>query len=385
MRNPYKHLKVKTNYSKSLLHRALFAALLTDGVTTIKHINLCDDVLATIDCLRACNVKVVVNEMEDMIVVDATNRCAPQTIIDLNQSGTTMRFSIPILIGLFEQITFSGKPTLLSRPLDVYDQLFTNIRGDKNVTIKGGYDQRTYVIDGKNSSQFISGLIMILPLLEFDTTLILKNVVSKSYILMTIAVLRLFNVEVIYGENIIFVKGKQKYQPNVTYINEVDESSLSYIRALNFVGSDIEYESNQTTLQPDHVLVKILDEQPSIIDATDCPDLVPTLIFVCQFFNHSTTITHVDRLRIKESDRLSAILEVGNMLGLDLVYQSDELQITPVDNFNACSVNSYDDHRIAMMEILFSTQAAITIDDISVINKSYPQFYEALLKLEEKE
>lgn len=368
--------KIAPNYSKSMLHRCLFASMLNQGKTTINNISWSEDILATINVLKACGC--IVTTSDNQIEVYSSNVKQPTDIIDLNQCGTTMRFCIPILSFLFKGFIFSGKSSLLNRPLDSY-QDFVNIeKQDGVVKVSGWKEQSTYRIDGSISSQFISGILFILPLQKDDTTIIIDNLSSKNYILMTISILNFFGIDIDFNDNTITVKGNQFYKQNLVYNNEYDESSLGYLRALRFSGVDIDFDENQNTYQPDYCLVDIINNQPNMIDAINCPDLVPTLVFVTQFFEHPTTIVNVDRLRYKECDRLSAILEFASKINLDISYHDNSLTINPTRDWQSAIIDVKDDHRICLMAILFATKVDLTINDLSVINKSYPEMYKFL-------
>ena len=368
--------KIAPNYSKSMLHRCLFASMLNRGKTTIKNISWSEDILATLNVLKACGC--IVNTTDNQIEVDSSNLTPPTEVINLNQSGTTMRFCIPILSFLFKEFQFSGKLSLLNRPLDSYKDFVEIDYQDMLIKISGWKDQSTYRVDGSISSQFISGILFILPLRDEDTTLIIDNISSKSYILMTISILNFFGINIDFNDNTITVKGNQFYKQHLVYDNEYDESSLGYLRALRYSGVDIDFDENQNTYQPDHCLVDIINNQPSMIDAINCPDLVPTLIFVVQFFDHPTTIFNVDRLRYKECDRLESILDFANQINIDISYHDNRLNINTNRDWQSAIIDVKDDHRICLMAILFATKVDLTINDLSVINKSYPEMYKFL-------
>lgn len=367
---------IAPNYSKSLLHRCLFASMLNRGKTTINNISWSEDILATLNVLKACGC--IISTSDNQIEVDSSNLRPPTDIIDLNQCGTTMRFCIPILTFLFNEFKFSGKSSLLNRPLDSYKDFVNIDYQDNMISVSGWQDKSTYHIDGSISSQFISGMLFILPLIDEDTTLIIDNISSKNYILMTISILNFFGIDIDFNGNTITVKGNQFYKQDLVYNNEYDESSLGYLRALRFSGVDINFLENQNTYQPDHCLVDITNNQPNIIDAINCPDLVPTLVFVTQFFEHSTTIVNVDRLRYKECDRLDAILDFAKQINLDLKYQDNRIIINPNRDWQPATIDVRDDHRICLMAILFKTKVDLVINDLSVINKSYPEMYKFL-------
>lgn len=358
-------------FSKSILHRYFFASVLSRSSITINNITYSDDVLASLNVLKKIGCKI--EKYSDKIIINSKNLTYNDEIIDVNESGTTLRFAIPILIYLFNHVKIKGKNRLLQRPLGVYNDLF-NLKITNYIDVIGKIQPLNINIDGQFSSQYISGLLFVLPLLSKDSKIIIENDTSYSYIDMTIEVLADFNIHIERNSNIIIIPGNQRYRQNFELYTEYDESSLSYLRAIQLINKDIQFKENAKSIQGDFALKDIIAKKPNIINCNNIPDLIPTLIFVCQFFPYSTTLTNVDRLKYKESNRLQAILEIGEKLGLDIQYLDNSLIIKPVKNYKKCEVSSYKDHRIAMMLLLFSLVADIKIDDVSVISKSYPDF-----------
>ncbi len=378
----FDHDYIMPNYSKSITHRVLFASLLTGGITYLDHLSYSDDVKTTINLLVKCNC--IITKHHDGIKIDASHLRYNNEIIDFKQSGTTMRFAIPIISYLFQEFLFTGDDSLLKRPIDGYDKLL-NIKKDGNcVIIKYIDNQSKFInIDGSKSSQFISGLLFILPLLEHNTILYIKNGISIEYIKLTIEVLKKFNIKIKLLKNYIYIKGKQQYKQNIVYQNELDESSLSYLKALKYSGSKIQFNVNKTSIQADRIIDKIILKKPKIINCKNNPDLVPTLIFLIQMFNQVTILKNIKHLEYKESNRIKAIMEFGNNLGMNIVYKKNNLYIKPATKMNSFIVNTYHDHRICMMAILFKTQIDLTIKDFVCIKKSFPEFYE-IIKRKEK-
>lgn len=369
-------IKPKPNFSKSQIHRVLFASLLSNTNILIKNISMSDDVKSSLNLLSeiGCNIKYGDNQIN----LDTHNLSYQQEVINLNESGTTMRFAIPIMVYLFGSFNFSGNNKLLNRPLGEYNDIFNIVYNDQFISVNGELSSGEYTLSGEYSSQMISGLLFVLPLLELDSKIFINNMSSIGYIDLTIDVLEKFGIIIHRDENIIKISGNQKYDAPDLFEIEYDESSLAYLRALKLSGIKIEFAENNFSLQPDFVLKQIIDKKPKEIDCNNCPDLIPCLIYVTQFFNHPTILYNVDRLKFKESDRLRAILDVSRKLGINVKYVSNRLYIIPTNEFNSCELSSYKDHRICLMELLFATQTKVKIDNINVIKKSYPEFLEII-------
>ncbi|MGL5020578.1 MAG: 3-phosphoshikimate 1-carboxyvinyltransferase, partial [Mycoplasmatales bacterium] len=290
--------------SKSTIHRSLICALLSRGIVRINKINFSKDVIATISILEKlnCKIKIVGND----IIIDSTNLKKYVGYLDCNESGSTLRFMIPVLLFLFNEAKVDGKYGLKKRPLDIYTNLFECDYNMLPIAFKGRLKAQEYIIDGNVSSQFVSGLLFVLPLLEEDSKISFKTPLeSKQYVDLTIDVLKAFNINVFKKEDCIIIKGNQEYANNLVYENEVDESNLAFFKVANELGCKIKFsEFNQKTSQPDAIIDEIIATRPNIIDVSEFPDLLPILAVLCCFNEYETKLINASRTMIKESNRL---------------------------------------------------------------------------------
>ncbi len=372
-------LKGKLNIppSKSLSHRAVIcASLCKDGESIIKNLILSEDIKATVEGMKR--------------LID---RHIHNPVIDCKESGSTLRFLIPISLVLNNQCRFTGSSRLFERPLDIYFDIFNkqNITykasEDVPLYVKGNLKSGTYKISGKISSQFISGLFFALPLLSDDSNIIIADSLeSKSYVNMTIDVMEKFGVLIKQmNANEFYIRGNQNYISG-SYTIEADYSQASFFLAANELGNNIDCLGlNDTSLQGDKEIVDIIKryknaEREIIIDASQIPDLVPIISVLASLKKGlATKIINAGRLRIKESDRLKAISTEMKKIGADINETEDGLNINGVEKLSGgTKVSSWNDHRIAMSLAIAATscEKEIILENCQAVNKSYPTFWE---------
>lgn len=367
-------------YSKSTTHRALFAALLCEGITTVHNVTYCDDVLATLNVLHGCGCKVEV--LENKITVDSTKLTKPSTNINCNESASTLRMAIVICSYLFSEVSFIVSDSLIKRPIDGFKDLVNITKTANVIKCKYNYDITEIFIAGDISSQYITGLMLVAPRANIATINITTKIVSLGYLNLTKDVLKTFGVSCFIKGNKITISGKY-YNDNI-YVNEIDESSLSFFTVLEELGAHIIPSStNEKTSQPDAILTTIIEKNYDEIDIDNYPDLLPIVTLYCCFKNTKTKITNTYRTTIKESNRLVNTMEQLNKLGANIKLCDGELLIAPVTTFKSgVIVSSCFDHRIEMMLAIAAYKAKeITITDAGNNNKSFPEFYEILLQL----
>ena len=341
-------------------------------------------------------------------------------VINCNESGSTLRFMIPIAAVLGYKCRFEMSGNLGKRPLDVYYDIFDKNgikykKGENYLEIYGKLGAGEYDIPGNISSQFITGMLFVLSMLEDDSVInILDNIESKSYIDITLASLKDFGIEIEHDEYRKFrVKGNQKYKckgentDSNEYTVEGDFSQGAFFLCADAIGNDVNVKGlRRDSIQGDKATLEILERMDcervynkcddikmkvnslnsTIIDATDCPDIIPVLSVCAAFANGTTEIVNAKRLRIKECDRLSAINEELSKLGANIEEREDSLIIHGNGNKKlkgGCEVWSHKDHRICMMLSIASTicEEEIVIKDAECISKSYPRFFEDFEKL----
>lgn len=398
---------VKIPPSKSMAHRAIICASLAKGKSRIDNVSYSNDIVTTIEGMRALGADIITHE--DFVEVQGIENFQQlkETTISCSESGSTLRFFIPIFSLCEQKVTFTGKGRLMDRPQKVYEDMFHE-RGlhfaqkDGQIEIEGALTSGDYTLTGDVSSQFISGLLFILPLCNGNSTITVKEPFeSRSYVELTMQMLAYFGVETEFlDHNTIYVKGNQAYQP-VCYSIEGDYSQLAFFAVLAALNHDLTITGvNHDSLQGDKVILDILkkanvrieevlhgykvyksDVKGCDIDLANCPDLGPILCVLGAFADGKTHIYNAERLRIKESDRIAAMEEELLKLGVDIHTTSGDIYIEGNANYEGNKdFHGHNDHRIVMSMAVASTLCKHTchIDDAQAINKSYPQFFDDL-------
>lgn len=385
--------KVNIPSSKSYAHRALICAALADGLSVIKGISMSKDIEATIAAMTALGAKCKVNK-DGNIEVNGICNVPEKASIDCNESGSTLRFIIPVAAALGVDTEFMGKGRLPERPIDIYTRELSRngIKFEYNNTmpfkISGKLLSGIYEIEGDVSSQFITGLLFALPLLEGDSVIKLKSrLESRPYADITIDCLKKFGIEITENENTYFIKGKQRYA-SFDLTVEGDYSQAAFFYTANALGSNINLQNlNPNSSQGDKKILDIisamcynniiLDLKNFDADCSDIPDLVPILAVLGSFGKETSRIFNAKRLKIKESDRLEAISVTLNKLGGRVSVTDDGLIIEPVERLHGGTVESYGDHRIVMSAAIaaLKSDGDIIIKGAEAVEKSYPDFF----------
>lgn len=366
--------------SKSYAHRAIIAASLAHEESQITNVDLSDDIRATINGMEVLGASIKKNFKIKGYAHIRKNK------INCIESGTTLRFLIPLSLLENKQIKFVGERSLLERPLLPYFKIFreNDISYDRDtlpITIKGLLKPGEYDIDGEISSQFISGLLFALPLLDGNSVLRAHNLVSRGYVNLTINILRQFGVEIRRKEDVFYIKGNQEYKA-CKYEVEGDYSQAAFYLAANELGSNVEVKGlKKKSLQPDSAFRELVKK--NVIDISDVPDLGPILTTVLALRNGQSKIINAKRLAYKESNRLLSITSELNKIGAHIVAKEDEIIIDGVNEFQGGTVTSWGDHRIAMCLAIASTRCnkPLEIDGIEAISKSYPNFINDFISL----
>jgi 3-phosphoshikimate 1-carboxyvinyltransferase len=382
--------------SKSQAHRAIISAALADGESLILNLQLSQDIHATLNCMRALGAKAAEH---GGIITGSNARCGKfDTLpeLDCGESGSTLRFLIPIALVVAGGGIFSGHGRLMERPQKPYADLFAErgIRFEKvngKLEVEGTLEPGTFHIAGNVSSQFISGLLFALPLLDGDSDIILTTELeSAGYIESTIVAQKLFGITIERTEQGWHIPGNQHYQAakNPVMI-DADFSNAAFYIIANGLGNEIQVcDLNPETCQGDKVIVQqeaLLDRPGEVvIDVRQCPDLVPALAGRAALRAGETTrIVNAARLRIKESDRLDTVTTELNKLGAKVEQLPDALIIHGVEKLHGGVVSSHNDHRIAMMLAMVATQATapVILQDAGSVAKSHPGFWEHYYRL----
>ena len=402
--------------SKSFAHRYLIAAALSDDESIISNVDFSDDIIATLNCIHAYGKKHF-REFEKH-EVHFSNECTKNfdPTFDCKESGTTLRVFMPIALQKYDKATFIGSDRLIERGVDIYEKLFKYVTFHKDkysINSKGTINAGTFELPGNISSQYISGLLYALPLLENDSEIkITTNIESLDYILMTLEVLKNFGIQIEtnltnFGETAstncmgeccepnnrrgehcdpayFKIKGAQKYSAHDFSI-EGDYSNAAFIDAFNFFGNNINLTGlNPNSLQSDKVYKKyfdMLDKDFSEIDISNCIDLGPILITFAAL-KKGARFTGTSRLKIKESDRGNVIAEELRKCGADISVLDNEIVVNKKELHSSTTpFDSHNDHRIAMSLSLLSTQFDIEISGSECVSKSYPGYFDDLKSL----
>ena len=390
--------------SKSQAHRLLIAAALSGGVSVLHGLAESQDIQATRRCLSALGAG-----MEDL--PDGALRvhglghgivmAPPYALLDCWESGSTLRFLIPVALLVQGEASFTGRGRLMERPLKPYEDLFRE-KGvawkleDHILTVNGGrgydalaLDSGAYRLPGNVSSQFFTGLLFTLPLLNGDSTLMSTTPLeSRDYLEMTRQALAAAGVTTRWAdENTLCVPGGQAYQP-FTATAEADWSQAGFWYAADFLDSQVEIRClDPDSAQGDKVVSelywKLARPGDAEIDVSGCPDLLPPLAVMAAVRSGTTRFTNAARLRMKESDRLSTITAALTALGAEVHEEPDRLIIVGKPSLPGGTVDSANDHRIAMMAAIAATGCTgpVTIRGAECVQKSYPDFWEVYRSL----
>lgn len=386
--------------SKSISHRALICAALANGVSYIRNISISQDILATMDTLTELGAEFITDK--DVIEVHGISKASEKADLRCGESGSTLRFIIPVACALGTESTFFGKGRLPERPINIYTRELSKngitfyYNNTMPFTVKGTLCGGEFQVEGNVSSQFITGLLLALPLCKEDSVIKLTSrLESEPYVNITIDCLKHFGITVEKTEYGYFIKGNQKYTPT-DFTSEADFSQAAFFVAANTLGNDVtitNLPNPDLSSQGDKKIIEIAElmcynkkagiSEPVYINVSDIPDLVPAISVMASVLSCVTHITNAERLRIKESDRLETTAHMINNLGGNVKITDDGLIITPVSHFTGGTVDSFNDHRIAMAASIASTvsDGNVTILNFESIRKSYPDFLNDFINL----
>lgn len=392
--------------SKSAAHRLLICAALADRPTTIYIDRTSDDITATAECMKAIGAEITIDGNAYRITPIETPAAAPT--LDCGESGSTLRFLLPVAAALGNDSHFIGRGRLPKRPLSdltaaMKEHGITMDSESLPMTLKGTLRGGTYRIKGNISSQYITGLLLALPLAEEDSTIELTTELeSASYIDITLSALKIFGIEIETTPDGYHIKGGQTYRSPNEITVEGDWSNAAFFLTAATLGNDL----TMTGLDPDSpqgdrkitdllqsfgaekvigensIAMKGGDLAGCVIDIRDTPDLLPILSVAATQAKGKTTFVNAARLRLKESDRLESSAALINDLGGKAETTEDTLTVYGVGLVGG-TVDSCNDHRIAMSAAIAATfcEKAVTIRGAEAVKKSYPAFFEDYNKL----
>ena len=382
--------------SKSMAHRHLICAALAQGKSVIHNIDLSEDIKATLSCIEQMGVKSEITGSTITVYGNPSLNCpaSDKRIFNCNESGSTLRFFIPLAMLSGSKSFFIGSDVLMTRPLSVYEDicrkqniLLEHKNGITNgIAIEGTLKADDFVIPGNISSQFITGLLFALPLLDKDSTITLtESVESRPYINMTLQVQKEFGIRAEWhGENKLYIPGNQKYRSADTFV-EGDYSNAAFFEALNTLGGDIEIEGlKPDSLQGDKIYLQYFEELKkgfASLDISDCPDLGPVL-FTLAAALHGGEFTGTKRLKIKESNRGQVMCEELAKFGVKTLQEENRIIIYAGElNRPEEKICGHNDHRIVMSMAVLLTITGGEIVGTEAVRKSLPDFFERIRKL----
>ena len=358
--------------SKSAAHRALIAAALAGG-GEVENLGDSQDLRATRSCLER-----LMARGEEL------------PMLDCGESGSTLRFLIPVALAVRGGGQFTGRGRLMERPLGPYREMFREKgiawrQEDGRFTVEGALPAGEYCLPGDVSSQFVTGLLLALPLVKGDSEIhITSPLESEGYVELTLEILRKFGIRVEQrGAQAFHIPGGQRYEPRtVTVPGDWSQGAVWY--AANFLDHQVKIEGlDPASSQADRIIAayywRLARPGDRELDVSQCPDLAPALGAMAVFAQGTTRLTGAGRLRLKESDRLCAIARTINALGGAAEEGEDSLTIRGVKALEGgCTLSSFHDHRIAMMAAILATRCGkpVTLTDMECVEKSYPQFWE---------
>lgn len=391
--------------SKSFTHRAILAAAMCRESSILDNVTISDDIFATLSVIEKLGASYQIKGKNLKIVgaLHSLLKSSKRLIkIDCFESGSTLRFLIPIAAAFGKNLEIRGRGRLLSRPIDCYIDAFKeqNVAiekfGREKLCISGQLKPDTYFINGKISSQFVTGLLMALPNLYGKSSLKLKtDLCSKPYVDITLDVLKSFGIDIAEGDGEYIIDGGQRYK-SIEYEIEGDWSQAAFFEVLGCVAPISIVGLNPKSIQGDMRLLRLIERcggnvrwekdvlrvspgnlSSFCINIKDIPDLTPSIAILACMCSGRSVIEGISRLKFKESNRIISVVNMLRNIGGKVAVEGDRMLIDGVKAFDGGVVDSYNDHRIAMaatIAVAYSKKP-ITILNANSVSKSYPNFY----------
>ena len=395
--------EVRPPCSKSYAQRALAAALLSDGETTLSNIELCDDTRYALNVITGLGASVRPTGPTEYVI---RGGLAPITdTINTGESGLATRLFTPIAALCDRRMTITGTGTMLRRPIGMMIDPLRNLgvqvrsNGYLPITVQGPLRGGETDVEAYVSSQFLTGLLMSLPLAEGDTILHVEQPNSLPYLAVTVDLASKFRIRMEHnGFREFFIPGGQHYHPAKLHI-EGDWSSAAFMLVAGAIAGEVTAKRmNTLSLQADLAIIQALTKAGAVIittpdeitvrkreltgfdfDATQRPDLFPILAVLGANCEGTTHIRGVNRLVYKESNRAEAIVSEYTKLGMDVALEDDVMTVRG-GSLSGGTIDSCNDHRIAMAAAIAALAASgpVTITNAQAVTKSYPRFWDDL-------
>lgn len=375
--------------SKSMAHRYLIGAALSGKECRLTGVDFCEDVLASIDCLRALGADTFIDG--DTVSIDPKDFMKVESaVLNCRESGSTLRFFLPLALCLGKPITLCGSERLFERPLDIYEQLcrekgFDFQKGKNSVTVCGRLESGNYRIRGDVSSQFITGLLFALVYLGKASSIeILPPFESRAYVDLTLSALSSFGANVAFSDTYKLEIKTSKLHA-FSGIIEGDYSNAAFLDAFNQTGSSVVIKNlKPDSLQGDRVYADYFEQLSNgmpILDISNCPDLGPVL-FALAAMKNGATFTGTARLKAKESDRGASMHKELQKLGGGLIFGDNTVTVPKqVLRDGGEVLDGHNDHRIVMALSVILSQTGGAINGVEAVKKSYPGFFADIKKL----
>ncbi len=402
--------EVRLPCSKSYAQRALAASLLCEGETTLSNIELCDDTRYAMDVITGLGAQIRQTDNTEYTIKGGLNPIADT--INTGESGLATRLFTPIAALYDKSITITGKGTMMRRPIGMMIDPLRNLGvqvatdGYLPITVKGPLTGGETTVDAHVSSQFLTGLLMSLPLAQQDTILQVEQPNSLPYLAVTVDLASKFRIRMEHnGFKEFFIPGGQHYAPAKLHI-EGDWSCAAFMLVAGAIAGEVTARAmNTLSLQADIAIIEALTKAGAVIittpneitvryrelngfdfDATQRPDLFPILAVLGANCEGTTRIRGVNRLQYKESNRAEAIYTEFSKLGMRVEFDED-IMVIHGSQLSGGTVDSCSDHRIAMAAAIAALTATgpVTITNAQAVTKSYPRFWEDLETLRVKQ
>ncbi len=376
--------------SKSMAHRLLIAAGLSQGTSIIRGLSPSEDILATIDCLKALGAAVSLNQGTATVTGTIPKNSKGLATLPCRESGSTLRFFIPLCLLSDAPHTLTGYGRLMQRPQEIYKQLCQENQlqfqqNDSQILVQGPLQGGNYTLPGNVSSQFITGLLYALPLTGRDSTItLIPPVESRSYINLTLSALKTFGIDAKWLDETTLSVKQGQYQSTETTV-EGDYSNAAFLDALNVLGGKVTIEGLvEDSLQGDKVYkhgFDTLKKGNATLSLADCPDLGPIYMAMAAAL-YGGTFTDTARLKIKESDRGVVMAEELAKFGIrtDVMENTIVVHAAPLLKPREL-LQGHNDHRIVMTLATLCTVTGGTITDAQAVAKSFPDYFQVIASL----
>lgn len=381
--------------SKSFAHRILISAFLSGEEVIVKNLGTSVDVEVTLNALKAMGA--TVKEIENGIIIKRGNTFCNGVTVDCVESGSSLRFLLPVASAFGINVTFTGSKRLLERPISELTKVLNQNGADiVGYTVNGKLKAGKFFIDGSISSQYVTGLLLALSVIDGESEIIINGkLVSKPYVDITLSVLKEFGVKFKQTENGYIIYGGYNLA-KTEFTVEGDWSGSAFILASGAIGGKVIVSGlNLNSCQGDMKIVDILKrfgakitcqndnitvEKASLTaityDMEDIPDLCQIVAVVGAYAKGETVLTGVNRLKLKESDRISAIVNSLSLAGVKVSYDGDKIVIFGGNGIKNAIIDGGNDHRTVMSAIVMLSGAngVSKVTGAQAINKSYPEF-----------